>query len=242
MKKITAYFICGIIAAAMLTGCGSPKNSAEGGTTAADMVEGNASDSVDTATSATQNENKDDDKDDDDNGTVKGVVIDASMNQVTVQTDDGDIETYSIEDDSDTSALVNGILLGNGISIKYEDDKLVSAEDLKTASGNSEALEVAGEVIMSVDNENLESLADLCAYPVYIGLGKGEEIKSSEDLLKKYKADDIFTDELEDAVTATDLLKVEESKAGIVLSGNGEKPDIIISDTDSGWMITGINY
>ena len=95
---------------------------------------------------------------------------------------------------------------------------------------------------MAVENKNLDSLEEMCAYPVYVGIGDGKTIKSADDFASAYKAEDVFTDELVSSVTQTDLMDVEITKAGLIISKDGAAPDIILSKNKDQWQISGINY
>ena len=247
MKRLNVIFMTTVMAAGLLAGCGSATsgNTASSAESAAsESASAAASVSASAATPASSSTASSEDTKA--ANEAKGVVIDASMNQVTIQTTDGKTQTYMLDDSSDTSGLSNGILLGNGFDITYSGDDdsltLVAAKDASTKADDADALSAAGDVIMAVENKNLDSLEEMCAYPVYVGIGDGKTIKSADDFASAYKAEDVFTDELVSSVTQTDLMDVEITKAGLIISKDGAAPDIILSKNKDQWQISGINY
>ncbi len=232
MKKTLSILLAIGMTATCLSGCGTTTSAAT-----ADVSDTETAAAAEASSEAPASEETS-------SSEATGVVIDASMNYLCIQTTDGKALSLQIADDSDTSALSDGILLGHGIKVSYDaDENLIKAEDADTAAGDADALAAAGDVILAVSNKDIDAFADLCSYPVYIGIGDGKEEDSKESFLADYKADDVFTDALVSSVSATDLTSVTISEAGLVFSRDGAKPDIILSKTgDNGeWTVTGIN-
>ena len=178
---------------------------------------------------------------------VQGVIIDASMNQVTIQTTKGTTDTFMLDDNSNTSGLTNGMLLGHGIDVTFAEEdnsmNLVSAKDADTKTTDYDALAAAGDVILTVEGKNLDSLEGLCTYPVHVGIGKGKEIKSADDFSATYQVGDVFTDQMVTSVSDVNLMNITITENGLVLSENGKAPNIILNKNDKGtWQITEINY
>jgi|GEM_PF-998658 len=186
---------------------------------------------------------------------ISGVVIDASMNVTTIQSEHGTTLSFSTGADTasakiDRTGLKDSIVLGHAIKITCKDaidEKNPSAnvvtkmEDAKSKCDDYDALSAAGTVIMLTENKDLNGLASVCSYPVYVGAKGGKTVKDQAEFLKNFTADDIFTDTFVKAVSGTSLMDIGISDAGMVVSANGAKPDVIISKTDDGWNITGIN-
>ena len=115
---------------------------------------------------------------------------------------------------------------------KYEDNFAVSTEA---------AAEFGSQVKAAVAEKDLEKLADLTAYPVYVGFPEGSmTIESREDMIAQ-GAEKIFTQELIDSVGAADETALIPSMAGFVLSDGG-KTNIIFAVSDGDLAIVGINY
>ena len=97
------------------------------------------------------------------------------------------------------------------------------------------------ELTMVRLEKDLEKLADLTAYPVYVGFPEGSmTIESREDMIAQ-GAEKIFTQELIDSVGAADETALIPSMAGFVLSDGG-KTNIIFAVSDGDLAIVGINY
>lgn len=182
--------------------------------------------------------------------TVRGVIIDATMNYLTVQTENGEMLTAATgeaaEERPDFSGLRDGVSLGRAVLLSGrrsgERFVLLSAEDAEAKCGDADALAAAGTVLLCVRDRDLKALAGYAAFPLYVGIGGGMELTSEEEFLETYRAEQIFTPELVEAVLKTDLLKAEAADGSLVLSADGGKPNIVISLSDDGWGVSGINY
>lgn len=183
--------------------------------------------------------------------TLTGVVIDAAMHSMTLQTADGNTLNLSMaEDGIDNSGLKDGILLGQGVTLTYtgtlngtdtSDVTVTAAADLATKADDSDALMAAGSVIMAMENDDYDSFVSLCGFPMYVGKGDGETVTDEASFREKYPKEDLFTPELVQAVTHADLLDLEKTEAGLVLSGPDGKPNVILNQMNGNWLITGIN-
>ena len=103
------------------------------------------------------------------------------------------------------------------------------------------AADFAVQVQAVVASDDLQGLADLTAYPVYVGIGEGQAVESEEDFLALDPAE-VFTDELKSAVAAADPEALEPSEAGFVLSDENGKSNIIFGVVDGELAVRGINY
>ena len=86
------------------------------------------------------------------------------------------------------------------------------------AVDSAAAAEFAGKIKTAVAEKNLEKLADLTAFPVYVGFKDGGTPVESRDEFLALGADKIFTQELVDSVAAADENALSPSMAGFVLS------------------------
>ena len=115
----------------------------------------------------------------------------------------------------------------------YEDNFSVSTED---------AASYAKKIQAAVGDKDMDKLADLIAYPVYLGIGQdGEIIESREDFMKLDKAE-VFTDDLCDSIKNADKSDLEASMAGFVLWNGEGTPSITFGVQDGKLGIVGINY
>lgn len=121
---------------------------------------------------------------------------------------------------------------GSGEGAALDDNFSVPAE---------EAEAFAGEVKQAVADADLEALADLAAYPLYLGLGDGVSVESREEFLA-LDAAEVFTEELKNAVAQADETALAPSMAGFVLSDENGRPNVIFGLRDGALAVSGINY
>lgn len=99
----------------------------------------------------------------------------------------------------------------------------------------------AEKIQAAVADRNLEALADLTAFPVYVGLPEVDGGVESREEFINLGADQVFTPELVASVAAADLSDLSPSMAGFVLSDGGSA-NIIFGVSDGVLAIKGINY
>ena len=131
---------------------------------------------------------------------------------------------------AESSAAEASAEAANGTS--YEDNFAVSTED---------AAAFAKKIQDAVAAEDLNALADLVNYPVYVALGDGSVIETREDLIA-LGADKIFTPELKDSMANADLSELSPSMAGFTLYSTGDGPNITFNVQNGVLGISGINY
>ena len=127
-------------------------------------------------------------------------------------------------------------------SASQEAALLEEAEDVSHAGAELEQSEIkpfAEKVQKAVADKDMEALAGLCAYPVYVSLGEGqgEEI-ADEAAFLKMDADKIFTESLLKEIADTDVDTLEQFGAGVIMGGENS---IIFNSVDGQAAITGIN-
>ena len=127
-------------------------------------------------------------------------------------------------------------------SASQEAALLEEAEDVSHAGAELEQSEIkpfAEKVQKAVADKDMEALAGLCAYPVYVSLGEGqgEEI-ADEAAFLKMDADKIFTESLLKEIADTDVYTFEQFGAGVIMGGENS---IIFNNVDGQAAITGIN-
>ncbi len=93
----------------------------------------------------------------------------------------------------------------------------------------------------AVATEDLEALADLTAFPVYIGFEEGGQLAESREEFLALGSERIFTDGLLSSIAEADETALSPSMAGFVLQ-SGDGPNIIFGVTDGALGIVGINY
>lgn len=192
--------------------------------------------------------------------TLIGTVTDGTINSVTVESDDGRTLLFHLSDSTITN-YKNGLIIGIRIGITYSGEisgtdtsgvKVLQIAELEQAENDpihTEAGEpltedqaaFAREVLIFTKRKDLESLADLCSYPIYVDLDDGLVIESKKALIA-LGADTIFTKELVKAVTECDISSLTQTKTGIVISSDFV-PNITFQTNEAGrCKIIGINY
>lgn len=106
----------------------------------------------------------------------------------------------------------------------------MSAEDIRS---------FAEEIQITVADKDLDALADLCGYPVFVGLenGEGLEIMEKEEFLA-IGEDNIFTETLMKEIAAIVPEELEQFEAGVVM---GDAANIIFGSVEGAPAIVGIN-
>lgn len=113
----------------------------------------------------------------------------------------------------------------------YEDNFAVDSKAAK---------EFAEKVKAAAANKDLEALADLTAFPVYVGLPDAGVVETREDFLK-LGAEAVFTDGLLKSVEMADIENFQPSMAGFSISDGGSA-NINFGVVDGVLAINGINY
>ena len=109
------------------------------------------------------------------------------------------------------------------------------------AVDSAASADFARQIQAAVAEKDLEKLADLTAFPVYVGFpGDSGSVDSREEFIA-LGADKIFTPELTASVAAADPDSLSPSMAGFVLS-DGSTANIIFSVRDGMLAVSGINY
>ena len=100
-----------------------------------------------------------------------------------------------------------------------------------------------GEKIQeAVAAKDMEALADLTAFPVYVGLPDTDGVVETREDFLALGAEQVLTDELVSSVEQADLSGQEPSMAGFVVADESGRPNIIFGVVEGKLAITGINY
>lgn len=113
----------------------------------------------------------------------------------------------------------------------YEDNFAVDSEAAK---------EFAGKVKAAAGKKDLEALAELTAFPVYVGLPDVYVVETKEDFLK-LGSETVFTEGLLQSVEQADIDNLQPSMAGFSISDGGTA-NINFGVVDGTLAINGINY
>ena len=104
------------------------------------------------------------------------------------------------------------------------------------------AAEFGAGIKEAVAGKDIEKLADLTTFPVYVGLTEeGEIVETREDFIA-LGADALFTEELVKSVAGADESSLSASRAGFTLCSEDGEPSITFGVQDGKLGISGINY
>lgn len=117
-------------------------------------------------------------------------------------------------------------------------EELPEERSVTSTPGNIK--EFAEKIQAAVKAEDMEALADMSYYPLYVsfGEGEGEELESREDFTA-LDSTKIFTKELKEAVAATDTSSLEVFRAGVIV---GADDSIVFNEMDGKLMITSMYF
>ncbi len=99
----------------------------------------------------------------------------------------------------------------------------------------------AEEIKGAVADKDVEALADLVAFPIYLGSTDGGESVETREEFVALGADRIFTEELMSEIAEADTEGLSPSMAGFSLSKSG-RPNIIFGVSEGRLAVVGINY
>ena len=100
-----------------------------------------------------------------------------------------------------------------------------------------------GEKIQeAVAAKDMEALADLTAFPVYVGLPDTDGVVETREDFLALGAERVLTDELTASVAEAKLDGQQPSMAGFVVADESGRPSIIFGVVEGRLAITGINY
>lgn len=103
------------------------------------------------------------------------------------------------------------------------------------------AAEFGGKIKEAVAEQDIEKLADLTAFPVYVGvIGDGIVVETREDFIA-LGADALFTEEMMASIAGADENSLNPSKAGFTLCSGDGAPSITFGVQDGKLGISGIN-
>ncbi len=127
-------------------------------------------------------------------------------------------------------------------------EKETAEETVQTIAGYEDnfavdgkaAKEFAEKVKDAAANKDLEALAELTAFPVYVGLLDVDVVETKEDFLK-LGSENVFTEALLKSIEMADIEDLQPSMAGFSIS-DGSSANINFGVVDGVLAINGINY
>lgn len=144
----------------------------------------------------------------------------------------------TVEDKTDEAEIPAAKIEDTAQSIGAEGQKEGGYED-NFAVESAAVSEFAEKIKTAVAAGDMEALADLTAFPVYVSIAK-EGVKTREDFMA-LGAEKVFTPELKASIAGADTSNLSPSMAGFVVETDGG-PNIIFGVVEGKLAISGINY
>lgn len=119
------------------------------------------------------------------------------------------------------------------------EQKAESVYEDNFAVESSAAKAFAEKIKAAVASKDIEALADLTAFPIYVGVAEGG-VETREEFIA-LGAEKVFTPELIASIEGADISNLSPSMAGFSISKDG-KPNIIFGVVEGNLAIRGINY
>ena len=179
-------------------------------------------------------------------GSFEGIVVDAAMNSLVIDTKDGIMYSFSYPESGVEMELGDGLLLGMSVLVKSEDGMASSVQDgLTKPAADQGALAFAADILFACRYKSMDSLANLAVFPLYVRLDDGDLIAENAEEFLAFPEYEIFSEERVEAVLSTNLYEVTELEDGRYALGSDEgTPNIIFQKDggrDSGFAIVEIN-
>lgn len=160
-----------------------------------------------------------------------------NVEEVQTPADETESPQEDMADIEDAGADVSGTETTN-----EETDESVSTAMTDNFSADPEAVaNYAASIKEAVAQKDMEQLADLTGFPVYVGLEGVDVVETREDFLA-LDPDAVFSADMCSSIEHADASGLNASRAGFTLMGEGEKPSITFGVVNGELKITGINY
>lgn len=125
------------------------------------------------------------------------------------------------------------------VAESQSEQKAESVYEDNFAVESSAAKAFAEKIKAAVASKDIEALADLTAFPIYVGVAEGG-VETREEFIA-LGAEKVFTPELIASIEGADVSNLSPSMAGFSISKDG-KPNIIFGVVEGNLAIRGINY
>ena len=171
---------------------------------------------------------------------VEGIVIDATMNSISIATAKGELLTFAMPDEVEKEG---GLLLGMPVSVRLENGTAAGiADGVTQPQTDRDALAFAGSVLFMAESGSLQGLASLAAFPLTVHLdGINETIVAPEEL-EELGPSRIFTPARTDAILSANLYALREENGRWIL-GKTDGPNIVFrrEGAGTGFYVAEIN-
>lgn len=179
-------------------------------------------------------------------GSFEGIVVDAAMNSLVIDTKDGIMYSFSYPESGVEMELSDGLLLGMSVLVESEDGMAFGVQDGPTQpAADRDALAFAADILFACRYGSMDSLANLAGFPLYVRLDDGDLTAENAEEFLALPEYEIFSEERVEAVLSADLYELTELDGGKYVLGSDEgTPNITFQEDDgrdSGFAVVGIN-
>lgn len=155
----------------------------------------------------------------------------------TTAAEEEEIPAVEIENEAKPAATEKSKT--NNIAESQAGGKTEGVYEDNFAVGNSDVMAFANKIKAAVAAKDIEALADLTAFPVYVGIA--EDGVETREAFITLGAEKIFAPNLVESVAGADISNLSPSMAGFSISKDG-KSNIIFGVVGGRLAISGINY
>lgn len=182
--------------------------------------------------------------------TVKSTTTSAAQTEIQttgIEETTEEVQTAAVKESTAAKESTEGIVTEEStsgqVNQKKETEKAAEPSPDDNFTVNMEDAAAFADLIKeAVAQKDLEALANLTAYPVYVNFPDNGTSVESRDALVALGEDQIFTGELVDSVNQADKKNLSPSRAGFVLTKESGAPNIVFGLRDGKLSVVGINY
>lgn len=156
-------------------------------------------------------------------GTYDGIVIDAAMNTLVIDTPEGEVMQFTMPEDRNCVETQNGILLGGAVAVTVQDGEVTAVKDSSMQpKASADVLGFAADLYYVFEYQDIQTMAKFVSYPITIAEENGDvTIESEEDFLQ-YDPQLLFQEDRKEAILSTNLFELEAGEDGTYRIGNEE--------------------
>ena len=188
---------------------------------------------------------------------LTAVMVLAGCGQNAAEEKDPEQETEQVEETEQESSVEDAQTEEEAVDDGQTEEQGGAQEETEASSEGSaegqlyednfavdeDAVVAFGEKIQeAVAAKDMEALADLTAFPVYVGLPDTDGVVETREDFLALGAERVLTDELTASVAEAKLDGQQPSMAGFVVADESGRPNIIFGVVEGRLAITGINY
>ena len=148
-------------------------------------------------------------------GSFEGIVVDAAMNSLVIDTKGGIMYSFSYPESGVEMDLADGLRLGMSVLGKSEDGMASSVQDgLTQPAADQGALAFAADILFACRYKSMYSLANLAVSPLYVRLDDGDLIAETAEDFLAFPEYEFSSEERREAALSTKLYEAQAPDGG----------------------------